>query len=103
GGPSAVGVESTVLSAEFINGCWQIKILRPGGVGRAELNAFLTEKGFDFTIQREFSSASPGHLKEHYQPASPLVLLQNKKWTAEIQSAVEKHLGRKILGAQEVP
>jgi L-threonylcarbamoyladenylate synthase len=102
GGACTIGVESTVVAAELLKGTWKVKILRPGGVARAQLNSFLTERGFGFAIEREASVASPGHLKEHYRPASPLVLLENKKWSAQTLAAVEKHLQKKILGAQEV-
>jgi len=102
GGPCQVGVESTVLSAEKVGTRWEIQILRPGGLSRAELEEFLTKVQIDFSIVRRHSVHSPGHLKEHYQPESPLIILEDKEWSAHIQQQVEKKLGRKLSGASEL-
>lgn len=102
GGACAIGVESTVITAELKDDVWRIKILRPGGVSRAELKKFLTAKGFRFELTRETSMASPGNLKNHYQPTSPLVLLQDQPWSAEIHTEVERQLERKIKSFVEL-
>lgn len=102
GGPCEVGVESTVVSAQKKNGKWTISILRPGGVSRARLADVLKKAGVDFEIELRQSVASPGHLTTHYQPRSPVILLENKNWSDAIQSEVEKKLGRKLSGAVEL-
>lgn len=102
GGECNIGVESTVLSATLANDKWQIKILRPGGCTREALEKFLTESGFKFEIARETSALSPGHLKEHYQPESPLILLEEKNWNEEIQKQCEKKLSRRFSGVSEL-
>jgi L-threonylcarbamoyladenylate synthase len=102
GGACTVGVESTVLSAEWTAKRWQLKILRPGGVSRKELKDFLTEAQFKFDLTRESSMASPGNLKEHYQPLSPIALLNNQNWSPAICEQIEKKLKRKISQAREL-
>lgn len=85
GGPCTVGVESTVLSASMDpNGLWTLEILRPGGVSRAALEGTLAEAGIKFAIERRESQVSPGHLKHHYQPDSPLILVNQDLSDAEV-------------------
>lgn len=71
GGPTVVGVESTVLSL-----VGEPVILRPGGVSREALEAIL---GPLTVSERSVLSAedlleSPGLLLQHYAPQAPLVL-----------------------------
>jgi L-threonylcarbamoyladenylate synthase len=71
GGPSTLGVESTVLD---LTGAHPI-VLRPGGV---TLNA-LRELAADVTIQAAYlavdeSAVSPGQLIKHYSPHAELLL-----------------------------
>ena len=98
GGPSEVGVESTVLSVthEPLSGVWQIHILRPGGVSRQSLRQVLEAKKIAFTLNRAHSASSPGHLSAHYQPASPLVLLTDRVWSESVQALVEQKLQRQL-------
>lgn len=98
GGPCSVGVESTVVTLEDS----QLKILRPGGCSRETLEKFLKKNGIALSVTREMSVHSPGHLKEHYQPESPLVILENKIWSDEIESQLEKKLSKKISGHTEL-
>lgn len=102
GGPCLVGVESTVLATEYTDGVWRVKILRPGGVSRVHLRKALEEEGLKFQLLREESVASPGHLKAHYQPTSPVVLLNGLSWNDTLQKQTESRLGRKLNGAVEL-
>ncbi len=73
GGPTPVGLESTVLSVVDVP-----MILRPGGVSREALEAIL---GPLMVWERQASSmeelpASPGLLSQHYAPRAPLILYQ---------------------------
>lgn len=92
GGPSAVGVESTVVDLSGLSP----RILRPGGAGREALEAAAGEPfGFGFagpapdlpgpgfgsgsglhsgSGPRSGPAPSPGMLKSHYAPLVPLVL-----------------------------
>jgi L-threonylcarbamoyladenylate synthase len=79
GGPCRVGLESTVVS--LIDG--SARLLRPGGVGRAEIEALvgpLTEAEAD-------AHRSPGRLARHYAPNAPVRLeasqpLPGEAWLA---------------------
>ena len=64
GGACAVGVESTVVSV--LDGA--VRLLRPGGITRAEIEAVigpLREAGAD-------AGRSPGRLATHYAPEAPV-------------------------------
>jgi L-threonylcarbamoyladenylate synthase len=73
GGPTRIGLESTVL--DLTDNC--IKILRPGGTPKEAiekligpvLNSFFAEK--NESAQTE-GLVSPGQLKSHYAPKTPL-------------------------------
>lgn len=76
GGPTPVGVESTVLSLVTP----VPTILRPGGISREALEAVLGEVD---VLERAFSSEeaapSPGTLTKHYAPRAELVLYQGAR------------------------
>jgi len=70
GGPTPVGIESTIVKC--ING--DVFLLRPGGLSRLKIEAtlgkqLLTPKNVAI---EERSIESPGMLKSHYAPHSPL-------------------------------
>lgn len=77
GGSSEVGVESTVIDLTQK----KIRILRPGAIDSVRLERTLEESAFadSLPLKRVESEASPGHLKNHYQPESPLVLVDSDK------------------------
>jgi L-threonylcarbamoyladenylate synthase len=79
GGRSSVGVESTVLDLTS----FPVRILRPGGCSRESIEAVIgpvemgtpppgeaESKGADSAV----NLSSPGQLKSHYAPRTPLVL-----------------------------
>jgi len=76
GGPSDVGIESTVVQVGRKDGQLTLNILRPGMIGRDKLSSVLPQA----LVIRETSSASPGHLEEHYQPRLPLVFVTEELW-----------------------
>lgn len=69
GGPSQVGVESTVVDVT----CDPPRLLRPGGISRGQLQAALGAPlaGAPATGPNR----SPGMASRHYAPVSPLVLV----------------------------
>lgn len=71
GGPCHVGLESTVVS--FAPG--EVRILRPGGVTEEDLRAALERWSQPTTIVRADSHESPGHVKHHYMPTVPLIVI----------------------------
>ncbi|MDR0300750.1 MAG: threonylcarbamoyl-AMP synthase [Treponema sp.] len=72
GGPSQIGVESTVLD---ITGK-SIKILRPGGTPKEEIEKLIghVEDGFSPSAETSGGFISPGQLKSHYSPQKPLLV-----------------------------
>jgi len=78
GGPSQIGVESTVLD---ITG-EKIKILRPGGTGKELIESLVgaVEDAYQHKkIDENEGFSSPGQLKSHYAPATPMeTLLKNE-------------------------
>ncbi len=100
GGPAPIGVESTVLSAELESGIWRIKIHRPGAITGADISAVL--KSTPHTIVREASLAAPGQLKAHYQPESPVVIVEGTAWNDEMLRTVAQILGRELTSATEL-
>ncbi|MCL2267008.1 MAG: L-threonylcarbamoyladenylate synthase [Treponema sp.] len=94
GGPARIGLESTVLDITEN----RVKILRPGGTTKEAIESLLKIK----LSSEEKSSipdpsinipASPGQLKSHYAPQTPLVVLKsdeiiNKKTDAEEKTAL---------------
>jgi L-threonylcarbamoyladenylate synthase len=76
GGPCTYGLESTILDC-----CEEdvITILRPGAVGKEELEAVLQEHGFD-SLQVSYAKGAaaavvPGSKYRHYAPDKPLLRL----------------------------
>jgi len=75
GGNCRVGVESTVLSL-----CGQPRLLRPGWVSVAEIQAVIGKVDVDRGVLRELSpgqpAASPGMKHKHYAPRAKAVLVE---------------------------
>ena len=71
GGPSEVGIESTVVSLAGVP-----TLLRPGMIPRAELEAALGVPLAD-AITPEGSHASPGQHPQHYSPSTPFLVLSS--------------------------
>jgi L-threonylcarbamoyladenylate synthase len=68
GGPSAIGVESTVVS--FMDG--DAKLLRPGGLARGGIEKIL---GHGLRVEDDaLQPHSPGQLESHYAPRARLLL-----------------------------
>lgn len=83
GGPCAVGVESTILD---IRG--QPRVLRPGGISRAELSEFL---GAPVTTLGAPSSElrAPGMLESHYAPRAPLEVVEPGELFGKVQRSAD--------------
>jgi L-threonylcarbamoyladenylate synthase len=82
GGPTPIGVESTVLDVTGLDDGRPAVILRPGGVTLETLRTLLGEHGVvehtraagELALQEETPLASPGLLDRHYAPQTPLWL-----------------------------
>jgi len=98
GGPTDVGIESTVLD---LTGPAP-RILRPGGIGREQLEAVLGPVALvAATIAEARPRAAPGMMARHYAPRARLELLPSER----IEGAALAHIeaGRKpgllVIGA----
>ena len=77
GGPTRIGVESTVLDITNKN----IKILRPGGTPKEAIESLI---GFisgneQLTVNEKQPQVSPGQLKSHYAPVAALFVLSREE------------------------
>ncbi|MCL2804647.1 MAG: L-threonylcarbamoyladenylate synthase [Treponema sp.] len=75
GGPARIGLESTVI--DITGEC--IKILRPGGTPKEAIEQLIgpVKDGF-ITAAEGVSLVSPGQLKSHYAPRTPLLVLNQE-------------------------
>jgi|WetSurMetagenome_2_1015567.scaffolds.fasta_scaffold20366_2 L-threonylcarbamoyladenylate synthase len=76
GGKCEVGIESTVIS--FLNG--RMKILRPGFVTQKDIEKVIGYKLKDRRIKQSGAMKkylSPGMLKSHYAPLTPLYIVED--------------------------
>ncbi|MCL2213661.1 MAG: L-threonylcarbamoyladenylate synthase [Treponema sp.] len=74
GGPARIGVESTVLD---ITGD-KIKILRPGGTPREAIENLIGPVDGSCIIEQGAEKfTSPGQMKSHYAPKTPLYVLKS--------------------------
>ncbi len=73
GGECEVGLESTVIG--FDANYLSIKIYRPGSITKERLEKALKEYIKPISIFEEQSPVAPGHLKHHYMPAIPLMIV----------------------------
>jgi L-threonylcarbamoyladenylate synthase len=84
GGPTGVGVESTVAVVE--SGGGRITILRPGGVTADEIRRAVPEVEINTDITQEDENSaprSPGMRYKHYAPQGRLTIVQGDKSRAK--------------------
>ena len=74
GGPTSVGIESTVLDLRTPRAA----ILRPGVIGARELEPLVGPVGSPHDIGGEAPRPSPGMMERHYAPRARLVLFDYK-------------------------
>lgn len=90
GGECAVGIESTIVD---LSGA-QPKLLRPGGVSLAALEAAL---GAAVGLPGEGAPRAPGMLKAHYAPGTPLMLVEPDLMPGLVRSLVRQEKKLAVL------
>lgn len=78
GGPCSVGVESTIVGFEEVEGGGgnEVVVYRLGGVSVEDLTAAAGEGvSIRVSVNNSSNPAAPGMLKSHYAPRKPLILL----------------------------
>ena len=88
GGDTPEGIESTVIQVDPINKV--IKILRPGVIDQTHLQDFVHQQKLNFKVKSQQSSLSPGALKNHYQPPTPLTLVDKSVTKEEAFSSCQQ-------------
>ena len=91
GGKCEVGIESTVVS--FIEE--EIKILRPGFVTKEEIEEVIEKKVSEGDVK---NILSPGLLKHHYAPATPLYITES---ITDFNNVKDKNAGIMDLSGYE--
>lgn len=95
GGPCSVGIESTVVRVEESLEQISIYVLRPGMLSHTDLMRELKNYS-NKTVRVHFGAtpASPGHIEDHYQPRTPLVVSKHSSdWTTGLHRQIARHLG----------
>ena len=82
GGPCRVGIESTILD---LSGA-RPRLLRPGAIAAAELEAVLGEPP---AAPSGDGPRAPGMLASHYAPQTPLTLVDPDQLPSEVRRCVE--------------
>jgi L-threonylcarbamoyladenylate synthase len=84
GGPCEVGLESTVLKVTRHGQQYELAILRPGHVKKADLEKALGSRPFQYHFTDVVKAKdAPGNMKHHYMPELPLVLVRNRAYTSQ--------------------
>lgn len=101
GGPCAVGLESTVLWVSEEKK--QIAVLRKGAVLLSQITETLSADKVPFTVVEMLDrKESPGHMKHHYMPAVPFVLVHGLRpidFLDQLRSQIQK-LPKEVEGVQ---
>jgi L-threonylcarbamoyladenylate synthase len=84
GGDCDIGIESTVLAVRHGADTVQLSILRRGHVLKTDIEKILTAAGIKFEfVETTDKRESPGHMKHHYMPPIPLIVVTDSKITPE--------------------
>lgn len=81
GGPSEVGIESTVAGVKD----GKVEIFRPGFYTAKMLKEILDSNGLNVEVTYAESPVAPGQLKHHYMPKIPLLIVpENFIWEKHV-------------------
>ncbi len=93
GGPTGVGLESTVLD---VTGSIP-QILRPGGITREQLEEVIGEVSVDPGLVKDSDAPkAPGMKYKHYAPKAPLTLVEGTPQFIQKLINEERALGKKV-------
>ncbi len=92
GGPSEIGIESTVAGVNEVNGEFTVEIYRPGFYTATMLEEILLSQKIKAKVIYAESPVAPGQLKHHYMPKIPLIIVKPEfKWE-ESKTKIEEEL-----------
>ncbi|WP_445488887.1 L-threonylcarbamoyladenylate synthase [Niallia sp. 03133] len=93
GGPTGVGVESTVIDCTDLLPV----ILRPGGITKEQIEELVGEVGLDpALINKESKPKAPGMKYSHYAPNAPMFLVNGTKERIQCLVDEERNKGKKV-------
>lgn len=93
GSDCEIGIESTVLLIKEESNKAELSILRAGHVLQSEIEEHLKSEGLTFEFLTSVDKKeSPGHLKHHYMPIIPLVIVNSCREEPEIIEIVNQRL-----------
>lgn len=100
GGPTDVGVESTVLDMTTT----PPTILRPGSVTKEQIEAVIGEVREDITVQQEKAPRAPGMKYMHYAPDAPLFVIRPDKEKLHLAVKTLQQQGKEVavIGPDEL-
>lgn len=91
GGPSKVGIESTVAGVVQKDNEYLIEIYRPGHFTASMLKEILQKHHLKAEVKYCESPVAPGQLKHHYMPKIPLVIVPERfEWSRDRGQIEEK-------------
>jgi L-threonylcarbamoyladenylate synthase len=96
GGPSQIGIESTVAGIINQDGVYLVEIYRPGHYTSKMLQSILERNGLTATVTYSESPVAPGQLKHHYMPRIPLIITPVEFLWEDGQAELEKLLKKKV-------
>ena len=85
GGPSEVGIESTVVGINE----GKLEIFRPGFYTASKISDILKKHGISIDVSYAESPVAPGQLKHHYMPKIPLIIVPENVDREKIQQEIE--------------
>lgn len=90
GGPSSVGIESTIVS---VSDQGDLRLLRPGSITREEITRVLQNQQTSFRwIEQIEKIMAPGQMKHHYMPQRPLILTRGPMRDGDLLQRIRSRL-----------
>lgn len=77
GGPSEIGIESTVVGINPASSDYEVHIFRPGMISKTMIEKVIKEQGLNNKVSIKESPVSPGAMEHHYMPTIPVIVLNN--------------------------
>lgn len=91
GGACEVGIESTVLLVKEKQNGVMLSILRKGHVLQSDIQKVLSQYSVPFEfVDKVDKKESPGHMKHHYMPEIPLIVVNHQMHPTDLMQQINK-------------
>ena len=94
GGVCKRGLESTIIEPDPSNKV--VRILRQGLIRRSDIEAFLRDRFLDMEIIEQETPFIPGGGSSHYQPKSPLIIVDSEGSREFIKKQLKKYTSQPL-------